>query len=212
MWFLLLACASAPAAPPSTSSALAEAYPDRPAPIPAAKPGQAVAVFAGGCFWCMESDFDKLPGVVSTLSGFAGGHVKDPTYDQVSAHGTGHLEAVRVVYDTATLTYAAVLDYYWRHVDPTDAGGQFCDRGEPYHTGIFPQDAEQAQAAASSKAALDAAHTLPTPVVTAIYPVGTPFYAAENYHQDFHETTPGRYGAYRLGCGRDARVKQLWGG
>lgn len=205
---LVAACTSSPAAAPTASSGL---DPNAPAPIPAAAANQQVAVFAGGCFWCMESDFDKLAGVVATTSGYAGGHVKNPTYEQVGAHVTGHLEAVRVVYDTTKLDYAKVLDWYWHHVDPTDAGGQFCDRGEPYQTGIFPVDAAQEAAATASKATLDAAHTLPGPIVTKIYPVGTPFYAAENYHQDYHETTPGRYNSYRFGCGRDAKVGLIWG-
>jgi len=208
MLLLLLACTSiaAPIAPGAPG-----ADPEQPAPIPPAAKGQAIAVFAGGCFWCMESDFDKLPGVVSTTSGYAGGHVKDPTYDQVGRHGTGHLESVRVVFDTSRLTYEQVLDYYWHHVDPLDAGGQFCDRGEPYETGVFPADAEQEKAAVASKAAIDASHKLSGPIVTKIFPVGTPFYAAENYHQDFHETTPGRYNSYRFGCGRDAKVALIWG-
>jgi methionine-S-sulfoxide reductase len=208
MLLLLLACTSiaAPNAPGAPG-----ADPEQPAPIPPAAKGQATAVFAGGCFWCMESDFDKLPGVVSTTSGYAGGHVKDPTYDQVGRHGTGHLETVRVVFDTSRLTYEQVLDYYWHHVDPLDAGGQFCDRGEPYETGVFPDDAEQEKAAVASKAAIDASHKLSGPIVTKIFPIGTPFYAAENYHQNFHETTPGRYNSYRFGCGREAKVALIWG-
>lgn len=204
---LAAACTSSPAAPTASSGL----DPNAPASIPAAAADQQVALFAGGCFWCMESDFDKLAGVIATTSGYAGGHVKDPTYEQVGAHGTGHLEAVRVVFDTTKLDYAKVLDWFWHHVDPTDPGGQFCDRGEPYQTGIFPIDAAQEATATASKATLDAAHTLPGPVVTKIYPVGTPFYAAENYHQDYHETTPGRYTSYRFGCGRDAKVGLIWG-
>jgi peptide-methionine (S)-S-oxide reductase len=176
-------------------------------PTPAA--GQAVAVFAGGCFWCMESDFDKLPGVVSTTSGFAGGKEPNPTYEQVSAHTTGHIEAVQVIYDTKALTYDQVLSWYWHHVDPTDDGGQFCDRGESYETAIFPVDAAQQQAAEASKAALDATGKLPGPIVTRILP-GQKFWPAEEYHQDFHQKNPGRYLPYRTGCGRDARVAQVW--
>ena len=218
MTLLLLACASvaAPTLPTSsaTSSAPAsapEADPAQAALIPLVGPGQASAVLAGGCFWCVESDFDKLPGVISTTSGYAGGHVKNPSYDQVGRHGTGHLEAVLVVFDTAKISYDKVLDYYWHHIDPVDPSGQFCDRGEPYQTGVFPTDAEQEKAAVASKAALDAAHTLSAPVATKIFPVGTPFYAAENYHQNFHETTPGRYNSYRFGCGRDAKIALIWG-
>jgi peptide-methionine (S)-S-oxide reductase len=179
------------------------------AAVPKPGPGQAAAVFAGGCFWCMESDFDHLAGVVSTTSGFAGGKEKNPTYDQVSSHLTGHLEAVYVVYDTSKLTYDQVVDYYWHHVDPTDDGGQFCDRGESYRTAIFPQDDAQKAAAEASKAKLDASHVLPGPVVTRILP-GQTFWPAEEYHQDFHDKNPGRYLPYRQGCGRDARVAEVW--
>jgi methionine-S-sulfoxide reductase len=179
------------------------------APIPAPGPGQAVAVLAGGCFWCLETDFDKLDGVVSTTSGFAGGKIANPTYDQVGLGVTGHLETVYVVYDTSKLTYPQVLDFFWHHVDPTDAGGQFCDRGEQYRSAIFPQDDAQRAAAEKSKADLDARAVLPGPVVTEILP-DERFYAAEIYHQDFHEKDPGRYLPYRLGCGRDARVEEVW--
>jgi peptide-methionine (S)-S-oxide reductase len=168
-----------------------------------------VAVFAGGCFWCLESDFDKMPGVVATTSGFAGGHTANPSYDDVTSETTGHKEAVRVVYDTSKISYDQVLDYYWHHVDPTDDGGQFCDRGDSYRTGIFPVDDTQRAAAEASKKALDARHVLASPVVTQIVP-GATFYAAENYHQDFHLTNPGRYEPYRMGCGRDAKVKSVW--
>ncbi len=208
----VLACSSSPAAP-IAKDAKPDAYadPNDPAPIPAVGANQAYGVFAGGCFWCMESDFDKMPGVVATTSGFAGGHVKNPTYDQVGGDTTGHHESVRVVWDTSVTDYDKVLDWYWHHIDPTDTGGQFCDRGEPYQTAIFPSDDAQFTAASASKVQLDATHRLPGPIATQIYPVGTPFYAAENYHQDFHVTTPGRYESYRLGCGRDAKVALLWG-
>lgn len=179
------------------------------APVPTPAAGQQVAVFAGGCFWCMESDFDKMPGVVSTTSGFAGGTVPNPTYDQVGAHGTGHLEVVQVIFDPKVTPYEKVLDYYWHHVDPTDAGGQFCDRGETYQTAIFPVDDAQKKAAEASKAAIDASGVLAKPIVTPIRP-GQKFWPAEAYHQDFHETNPGRYLPYRKGCGRDARVAEVW--
>jgi peptide-methionine (S)-S-oxide reductase len=188
-----------------------EAASDRdPAPIPAAKTGQEVAVFAGGCFWCMESDFDKMPGVVATTSGYAGGTLANPSYEDVNTETTGHRESVRVIYDASKIDYAGVLDWYWHHVDPTDDGGQFCDRGESYRTAIFAQDDAQYQAAMASRAAIDASHVLAKPIVTPVVKDAA-FYAAEGYHQDFHEKDPGRYQPYRLGCGRDARVAELWG-
>lgn len=184
--------------------------PAAPAALPPVGPGQSEAVFAGGCFWCVESDFDALAGVVSTTSGYAGGNLERPTYEQVGGRQTGHLESVRVVYDPSRVSYAALLDYFFRHVDPTDAGGQFCDRGPEYATGLFPRDAEQARAATDAIAAIDASAGLPAKVVTRVFPVGTRFWPAENYHQDYHHTHPGRYYSYRLGCGRDAAVARLW--
>lgn len=180
-----------------------------PAPLPVAASGQAVAVFAGGCFWCMETDFDHLEGVVATTSGFAGGHTVNPTYADVTGEDTGHQEAVRVVFDTTKLTYAQLVVYYFHHVDPTDGGGQFCDRGDSYRPVIFVADASQKRAAAEVKATVEAGGVLSKPVVVPIVE-GATFYAAEVYHQDFHEKNPGRYLSYRLGCGRDARVKSLW--
>ena len=177
------------------------------ADLPVPGPGQAVAVVAGGCFWCMESDLDKLEGVVHTTSGYAGGHVERPEYMAVAGQTTGHLEAVHVVYDTTKLSYEQVITYFFHHVDPTDDGGQFCDRGPEYATGIFPVDAEQARVAKTVKAGLG----LSKPVVTKVYPAGGKFWTAEAYHQDFHHTNPGRYGSYRLGCGRDAKVRAIWG-
>lgn len=201
MLLFLLACAAG-AAPKADAD-------QAPAPVPAPGPGQAVAVFAGGCFWCMESDFDKLDGVIHTTSGYAGGHVRNPTYMDVTSEKSGHKEVVRVVYDTSKLTYSGLLDYYWRHVDPTDAGGQFCDRGDSYETAIYAVDDAQLQAAQASKQALDAKKILPGPVVTPVEKLDT-FWAAENYHQDFHEKNPGRYLPYRMGCGRDLRVAEVW--
>jgi peptide-methionine (S)-S-oxide reductase len=180
-----------------------------PAPIPEPGPNQAVAIFAGGCFWCMETDFDALPGVVATTSGYTGGHVAHATYDDVTSETSGHQEAVRVVYDTTKLTYAQVLDWYWHHVDPTDDGGQFCDRGDSYRPVIFTSDDAQKEAAEASKKAIDASGVLPGPIVVRILPAG-PFWAAERYHQDYHLVNPAHYEAYRLGCGRDARVRSVW--
>jgi len=179
------------------------------APVPQAAPGQEVAVLAGGCFWCLEADLDKLPGVLHTTSGYAGGRKADPTYEEVGHGATGHAEVVRVVFDPKVVTYDALLDYFWRHVDPTDAAGQFCDRGNQYRTGIYPVDATQLATAEASKKELQASGMLPGPVVTEILP-GQTFYPAEEYHQDFHDTNPGRYQSYRAGCGRDRRVAEVW--
>lgn len=211
---LLAACNGVSASPPGqapSDQARSDQAPsdhDR-APVPEAAAGQAVAIFAGGCFWCMESDFDRLAGVVATTSGFAGGHTQAPTYEAVSAENTGHAEAVRVIYDTSKLTYAQVLDYYWRHTDPTDGGGQFCDRGDSYRPVVFYLDDAQKQAALASKAAVEG--LLGKSVATQVAPAGT-FWAAEVYHQDFHVKSPARYEPYRRGCGRDARVKAVWAG
>lgn len=166
------------------------------------------AVFAGGCFWCVESDFDKVDGVVSTISGYTGGHVANPTYKQVSHEDTGHYEAVKVTYDPDKVTYGELVHYYFRHVDPTDADGQFCDRGESYRTAIFVNsDAERAVA---TEEAGDAATVLGKPVVTNIADAAT-FWPAEGYHQDYYQKNPLKYRYYRSACGRDARVKALWG-
>ncbi|MFQ5953610.1 MAG: peptide-methionine (S)-S-oxide reductase MsrA [Kiloniellales bacterium] len=169
-----------------------------------------VATFAGGCFWCVESDFDMVPGVVRTVSGYTGGSPKDPTYKQVSAGGTGHREAVRIFYDPTKVSYATLLEIFWRSVDPTDDGGQFCDRGESYTTAIFANSPEQTRLAEDSKRELQEAAVLDRPVVTPIEAAG-PFYPAETYHQEYYEKNPLRYKFYRYRCGRDARVKQLWG-
>jgi peptide methionine sulfoxide reductase msrA/msrB len=177
------------------------------APAPAAL---ARATFAGGCFWCVEAPFDKVPGVVSTTSGYAGGRVKDPTYEQVSGGSTGHAEVVQVAYDPARVSYERLVEIFWRNVDPTDAGGQFCDRGNQYRTAIFYEDEAQKRAAEESKRALGASGRLKKPIVTAIVPLEA-FYPAEDYHQDFYRKSPLRYNGYRAGCGRDRRLKELWG-
>jgi peptide-methionine (S)-S-oxide reductase len=168
----------------------------------------AEATFAGGCFWCMEAPFDQLDGVVSTTSGYSGGHVADPTYEQVSSGRTGHAESMQVVYDPKKVSYEKLLDVYWHNVDPTDAGGQFCDRGSQYRTAIFVHSDEQRRLAEASKK--EAAAKLGKPIVTEIVTAG-PFYPAEDYHQDFYETNPVRYKIYRTGCGRDRRLHELWG-
>lgn len=169
----------------------------------------AVAVFAGGCFWCVEEAFDAVPGVRATISGFAGGTVANPTYEQVSAGGTGHVEAVRVVYDPAEVSYADLLATYWRNIDPIDAGGQFCDRGAQYRSAIFTTTPEQEALAEASKAKLDTSGRLPGPVVTEIRPLAA-FYPAEEAHQDYHRRNPLRYKFYKFRCGRERRLSALW--
>ncbi len=169
-----------------------------------------VATFAGGCFWCVEADFDNVPGVLRTVSGYSGGVLTDPTYQQVTAGGTGHLEAVQIFYDPKKVTYATLLEIFWRSVDPTDDGGQFCDRGESYKTAIFATSPEQKRLAEDSKRKLQLSSVLNQPVVTPIEAAG-PFYAAEDYHQNYYRKNPLRYNIYRFGCGRDARIRYLWG-
>ncbi len=172
--------------------------------------GLAVATFAGGCFWCMEPPFDKLEGVVSTTSGYTGGTIAGPSYKQVSAGGTGHAEAIRVVYDPARVGYPKHLEVFWRNVDPLDASGQFCDRGHEYRPVIFVHDEEQRRLAEASKAALDALHRFEQPVVVAVE-IARAFYEAEDYHQDYYMKNPTKYKYYRWSCGRDARLELVWG-
>jgi peptide-methionine (S)-S-oxide reductase len=172
--------------------------------------GHAVATFAGGCFWCMEPPFDELDGVLSTISGYTGGSTVDPTYQEVSAGGTGHAEVVQVTYDPAKVTYEQLLDVFWPNIDPLDAGGQFCDRGDSYRTGIFVHGEEQRRLAEESKQALVDSHRFAQPIVTEIVEAG-PFYPAEDYHQDYYQTNPVRYKFYRWNCGRDQRLTELWG-
>ena len=168
------------------------------------------ATFAGGCFWCMEPPFEKLPGVVAVIAGYTGGHVKDPTYAQVSAGGTGHAEAVEVVYDPERIGYAELLEVFWKNVDPITADAQFCDVGSQYRSAIFYHDDVQRRLAEESKRALGASGRLKNPIVTEIAPA-TAFYPAEDYHQDYYEKNPLRYRYYRAGCGRDERLRELWG-
>lgn len=170
----------------------------------------AKAIFAGGCFWCVESDFDKVPGVISTTSGYTGGKTANPTYEQVSSHTTGHAEAVQVVYDPAKVSYEKLVEFYWRSIDPTVKDQQFCDHGTPYRTVIFAQNEEQLKIAKASRAALEKSKPFKEPIVTEIVMAST-FYPAEEYHQDYYKKNPIRYQYYRSSCGRDARVKQLWG-
>jgi peptide-methionine (S)-S-oxide reductase len=176
----------------------------------AAQTTLAKATFAGGCFWCMEPPFDKLEGVVSTTSGYTGGRKKNPTYQEVSAGGTGHTEAVQVVYDPNKISYEKLLEVFWRNVDPLDPKGQFCDKGNQYRTGIFYHDEKQRELAEASKRALEKSGRLKSPIVTQIVPASE-FYPAEAYHQDYYQKNPVRYKFYRLNCGRDQRLEQLWG-
>ena len=181
-----------PAAPASISASLAH------------------AVFAGGCFWCLEASLEKVPGVVTVVSGYAGGRVKNPSYEQVSEGTTGHAEVVQVAYDPARLSYEQLLQAFWHNVDPTDRGGQFCDRGQQYRTGIFYEGDAQKRGAEASKRALEASGKLSKPIVTEIVSLEA-FYPAEDYHQDFYKKSPVRYTTYRAGCGRDRRLEELWG-
>ncbi|WP_232834740.1 peptide-methionine (S)-S-oxide reductase MsrA [Rhodoferax ferrireducens] len=170
----------------------------------------AKAVFAGGCFWCVESDFDKIPGVISTTSGYTGGQTVKPSYEQVSSHTTGHAEAVEVVFDPARVSYQRLVEYFWHTIDPTVKDRQFCDIGSPYRTAIFAQDAEQLKTAQASRAALEKSKPFKEPIVTEIV-LANAFYPAEEYHQNYYKKNPIRYKYYRSSCGRDARLKQLWG-
>lgn len=171
-------------------------------------PKLASAVFAGGCFWCTESDFDKIPGVVSTTSGYAGGKSSNPTYEQVSAGGTGHIEVVRVVYDPAKVSYARLVARFFRTVDPLDGGGQFCDRGSHYRSAIFVASPAERRIAEATKAR--AAALLKRPIATQVLPAA-PFYAAEGYHQDYYKKNSTKYKYYRWRCGREARLAKVWG-
>lgn len=176
-------------------------------PAPA---GLAKATFAGGCFWCVESDFDKVPGVRSTVSGYIGGKLANPSYEQVSSKTTGHAEAVEIVYDPQVVSYEQLVDYFWRTIDPTTKDRQFCDAGSPYRTGIFVHDAKQLATAKASLEKLEKSKPFKEPIVTEITLAG-PFYAAEDYHQDYYKRNPIRYKYYRNSCGREARIQQLWG-
>jgi peptide-methionine (S)-S-oxide reductase len=180
------------------------------APATQDKPELAKATFAGGCFWCMEPPYDAIDGVVSTTSGYIGGHVDNPSYEMVSSGGTGHTEAMQVVYDPAKVSYQQLLDVFWINIDPTDANGQFCDRGSQYRSGIFYHDEEQRKLAEASKIKLETSGRLAKPVVTEITEAPT-FYAAEEYHQDYYQRHAFRYKLYRRGCGRDRVLQKLWG-
>jgi peptide-methionine (S)-S-oxide reductase len=190
LWLMLAASAAAQGAKPADAAA------------------PRTATFAGGCFWCVEADFDKVDGVISTTSGYTGGRTANPTYESVSAGGSGHAEAVEVVYDPSKVSYEKLLDVFWHNIDPLVKDRQFCDHGNQYRTAIFYHDDEQHRLAESSKAAVE--KRFKQPVYTEIVPAGT-FTKAEDYHQDFYLKNPIRYKFYRFNCGRDARLEELWG-
>ena len=181
-----------------------------PAMLPDAGQHLSVATFGLGCYWCAESDFDKVPGVVDTTSGFMGGRLANPTYDAVALGDTGHVEVVRVTFDPAKISYRDLVEYYWHHTDVLDGRGQFCDRGPTYRPVIFTTDAEQERIAKESKAALDASHRFKRPIAVSIEPASQ-FWPGPPEHQNFHVTHAFRYTYYRYGCGRDQRLRQLWG-
>jgi peptide-methionine (S)-S-oxide reductase len=194
---LLLSLAAIPAA----ALQAAETAPDK---------GKAVATFAGGCFWCMEPPFDKLDGVIATVSGYAGGKLKDPTYEQVSSGGTGHAESVQVIYDSKRIGYEGLLAVFWRNVDPLTKNRQFCDAGHQYRTAIFYHNEKQKRLAEQSKKELEESGRFHQPIVTEIVQAGE-FYPAEDYHQNYYQKNPLRYKFYRYTCGRDQRLDELWG-
>jgi len=175
-----------------------------------AKAATVKATFAGGCFWCMEEALDKVPGVISTVSGYMGGRVKNPTYEQVSTGATGHTEVVQIEFDPAKVNYARLLEVFWRNIDPTQKDAQFCDHGSQYRSGIFYHDEEQKRLAEASRLALQKTKPFKGEIVTEITRVAE-FYAAEGYHQDYYQKNPARYKFYKSGCGREARLQQLWG-
>jgi peptide-methionine (S)-S-oxide reductase len=169
-----------------------------------------IALFSGGCFWCMEAPFDALEGVVSTTSGYAGGRTENPSYEEVSSGTTGHAESVQVVFDPARVSYEKLLDVFWHNIDPADAEGQFCDQGEQYRSAIRYDGEEQKRLAEASRDALQKSGRFKTTIATQIVPA-TPFYAAEEYHQDYYRKNPVRYKFYRYNCGRDHRLEAIWG-
>jgi peptide-methionine (S)-S-oxide reductase len=205
---LILGCSRAKEAGSAKAAAAA-----RPAGTPAAAGSAATtatATFAGGCFWCMQPSYDHAPGVVSTTVGYTGGQLPNPTYEQVSSGGTGHRESIEVVYDPARVTYEKLLTIFWHNVDPTDSSGQFCDHGEQYRSAIFYHDEAQQRAAEASKQGIEASGRIKDPIVTDLVPASS-FYPAEEYHQKYYVKSALQYKFYRFTCGRDRRLKQLWG-
>jgi len=170
----------------------------------------AKATFAGGCFWCMEEAFEKVEGVVTVVSGYTGGQVANPTYEQVSAGGTGHAESVEVIYDSHKVTYQHLLEVFWHNVDPTTPNAQFCDHGSQYRTVIFYHDETQKRLIEESRQEVERSKTFPQPIITEIVPASI-FYPAEDYHQDFYQKNPVRYKFYKWNCGRSQRLEELWG-
>lgn len=178
--------------------------------VRAPQPGEGIATFAGGCFWCMEAPFEKLDGVNAVISGYTGGKEVDPTYEDVGYGRTGHAESVQILYDPEKVSYERLLEVYWHNIDPTTDDRQFCDRGRQYRPAIFWQDERQKALAETSLERIRETKTFDEPIVVELTKAG-PFYPAEDYHQDFYRKDPVRYQTYRLGCGRDRRLKQLWG-
>jgi peptide-methionine (S)-S-oxide reductase len=187
------------------AAALAQTAPSTSAPAKTA-----TATFAGGCFWCVEADFDKVKGVISTTSGYIGGKTPNPTYQQVSAGGTGYAEAVEIVYDPAKVTYEKLLEVFWRNIDPVAKDRQFCDSGDQYRSAIFYHDAEQRRLADASKQTIESSGRFKAPIQTQIV-MATKFYPAEDYHQDFYLKNSTKYKFYRWNCGRDQRLEEIWG-
>ncbi|HKQ18515.1 MAG TPA: peptide-methionine (S)-S-oxide reductase MsrA [Candidatus Eisenbacteria bacterium] len=196
--------------PFAVAMAAAASGPATKARIPVAPPGSATATFAGGCFWCMEPPFEALPGVISVTSGFSGGMERNPTYQDVSAGKTGHTESVQVLYDPKRITYEALVRVYWHNVDPTSGDGQFCDRGKQYRPAIFYHNATERRIAQESRTRAKAELLVKSPILVQILPL-IAFYPAEDYHQDYYKKNPQHYQEYRTGCGRDRRLRQLWG-
>ena len=186
------------------------AHAEAPAAPAAVPPGSATAIFAGGCFWCVESDFEKLAGVIEVESGYTGGRTANPSYEQVSSGSTGHAEAVRVIYDPKKVSYPQLLDYFWRHIDPTVKDRQFCDVGNQYRSAIYWQNDAEHKAAEASRDALLKSGKFKA-IYTELAPA-TAFWLAETYHQDYYKKNPIRYAYYRKSCGRDARVEEVWNG
>jgi methionine-S-sulfoxide reductase len=208
-WILLAALAAAGAGGLMCAARTPNDHVSRhPAPQPG--PGQALATFAGGCFWCLTPPFEKLAGVLKVTAGYTGGHVANPSYQEVCAGGTGHLEAVQVLFEPARIGYDSLLQVFWRNIDPTDAWGQFADQGEQYQTAVFVHDAAQRAAAEASKTALAASGLFDRSIVTAIREAA-PFWPAEDYHQDYHLKQPERYESYKEGSGRAGFLRRVWG-
>ncbi len=194
----------------ATAHAASAPAPGKITPVRPAAVHADTALFAGGCFWCMETQYEGRPGILAVISGYTGGHTVNPTYEEVGTGTTGHFESVEVIFDPGKVSYAHLLDLFWHSIDPTQADGQFCDRGPEYRSMIFARGPEQRRLAEESKRALEASHVLKKPIVTGIVAAG-PFYRAEEYHQDFWKKDWERYHTYREGCGRDQRLHELWG-